>query len=70
MLLFSQVEIAQEVLTPGTGGDDLGYQVGRGNVQPQESKVARPTSKNQIKSFLGLVGFIPAFPLWPAPSMT
>ena len=41
----------------------LGYQVGRGNVRPQESKVAairdwpRPTSKKLVKSFLGLVGY-------------
>ena len=55
----------------------LGYQVGRGNVRPQESKVAairdwpRPTSKKQVKSFLGLVGyyqrFIPGFATLASP---
>ena len=41
----------------------LGYQVGRGKIWPQESKVAairdwpRPISKKQVKSFLGLVGY-------------
>ena len=41
----------------------LGYQVGRGNVRPQDSKVAairewpQPTSKKQVKAFLGLVGY-------------
>ena len=49
----------------------LGYQVGRGTVRPQESKVAairdwpQPLTKKQVKSFLGLVGyyqgFIPGF---------
>ena len=49
----------------------LGYQVGRGKVRPQDDKVAairdwpRPTTKKQVKSFLGLVGyyqrFIPGF---------
>ena len=40
----------------------LGYQVGWGNVRPQESKVSaisdwpRPTSKKQVKSFLGRPG--------------
>ena len=55
----------------------LGYQVGQGNVRPQESKVAairdwpRPTSKKQVKSFLGLVGyyqrFIPGFATLASP---
>ena len=45
----------------------LGYQVRRGNVRPQESKVAairdwpRPTSKKLVKSFLGLVGYYQRF---------
>ena len=55
----------------------LGFRVGRGNVRPQESKVAairdwpRPTSKKQVKSFLGLVGyyqrFIPGFATLASP---
>ena len=55
----------------------LGYQVGRGNVRPQESKVAavrdwpRPTTKKQVKLFLGLVGycqrFIPSFATLASP---
>ena len=55
----------------------LGYRVGRGNVRPQEAKVKtildwpRPTSKKQVKSFLGLVGyyqrFIPSFPTLASP---
>ena len=55
----------------------LGYQVGRGNVRPQESKVAairnwpRPTIKKPVKSFLGLVGyyqrFIPGFATLASP---
>ena len=55
----------------------LGYQVGRGNVQPQEIKVKtildwpRPTTKKQVKSFLGLVrnyqSFIPGFATLASP---
>ena len=55
----------------------LGYRVGRGNVRPQDSKVAairdwpRPTTKKQVKSFLGLVGyyqrFIPGFATMASP---
>ena len=55
----------------------LGYRVGRGNVRPQEAKVKtildwpRPTSKKQVKSFLGLVGyyqrFIPSFATLASP---
>ena len=55
----------------------LGYRVGRGNVRPQEAKVKtildwpRPTSKKQVKSFLGLVGYyqrlIPSFATLASP---
>ena len=55
----------------------LGYRVGRGNVRPQDSKVSairdwpRPTTKKQVKSFLGLVGyyqrFIPGFATMASP---
>ena len=55
----------------------LGYQVGRGCVRPQDEKVQairtwpRPTTKKQVKSFLGLVGyyqrFIPAFATLASP---
>ena len=56
----------------------LGYQVGRGTVRPQESKVAairdwpQPRTKKQVKSFLGLFrlgiisGLHPGLPRWPA----
>ena len=55
----------------------LGYRVGRGNVRPQEAKIRtirdwpRPTTKKQVKSFLGLVGyyqrFIPGFATLASP---
>ncbi len=55
----------------------LGYQVGRGLIKPQEKKVAailsapRPTSKTQVRAFLGLAGyyrcFIPNFSSLVAP---
>ncbi len=55
----------------------LGYQVGRGLIKPQEKKVAailsapRPTSKTQVRAFLGLAGyyrcFIPNFSSLAAP---
>jgi hypothetical protein len=45
----------------------LGYRVGRGNVRPQEDKVAairewpQPRTKKQVRSFLGLVGYYQRF---------
>ncbi|KAL1261364.1 hypothetical protein QQF64_006629 [Cirrhinus molitorella] len=55
----------------------LGFQVGRGLIKPQEKKVAailsapRPTSKTQVRAFLGLAGyyrcFIPNFSSLAAP---
>uniref|UniRef100_A0A8C2IIM4 ribonuclease H n=1 Tax=Cyprinus carpio TaxID=7962 RepID=A0A8C2IIM4_CYPCA len=55
----------------------LGYQVGRSLIKPQEKKVAailsapRPTSKTQVRAFLGLAGyyrcFIPNFSSLAAP---
>lgn len=45
----------------------LGYRVGRGNVWPQEPKLdaikewPRPTTKKQVKQFLGLVGYYQRF---------
>ncbi len=55
----------------------LGFQVGRGLVRPQEKKVAailsapRPTTKTQVRAFLGLAGyyrcFIPNFSSLAAP---
>ncbi len=55
----------------------LGFQVGRGMVKPQEKKVAailsapRPTTKTQVRAFLGLAGyyrcFIPNFSSLAAP---
>uniref|UniRef100_A0A9J8C7I0 Gypsy retrotransposon integrase-like protein 1 n=1 Tax=Cyprinus carpio carpio TaxID=630221 RepID=A0A9J8C7I0_CYPCA len=45
----------------------LGYQVGRGLIRPQEKKVAaflsapRPTSKTQVRAFLGLAGYYRCF---------
>ncbi len=45
----------------------LGYQVGRGLIKPQEKKVAailsapRPTSKTQVRAFLGLAGYYRCF---------
>ena len=45
----------------------LGYQVGRGTVRPQVSKVAsirdwpQPCTKKQVKAFLGLVGYYQSF---------
>ncbi|KAL1269301.1 hypothetical protein QQF64_031590 [Cirrhinus molitorella] len=55
----------------------LGYQVDRGLIRPQEKKVAailsapRPSSKTQVRAFLGLVGyyrcFIPNFSSLAAP---
>ncbi len=55
----------------------LGFRVGRGLIKPQENKVAailsapRPTSKTQVRAFLGLAGyyrcFIPDFSSLAAP---
>ncbi len=55
----------------------LGFQVGRGIVKPQEKKVAailsvpRPSTKTQVRAFLGLAGyyrcFIPNFSSLAAP---
>uniref|UniRef100_A0A9J7YNR7 Reverse transcriptase RNase H-like domain-containing protein n=1 Tax=Cyprinus carpio carpio TaxID=630221 RepID=A0A9J7YNR7_CYPCA len=55
----------------------LGFQVSRGLIKPQEKKVAailsapRPTSKTQVRAFLGLAGyyhcFIPNFSSLAAP---
>ncbi|KAL1250904.1 hypothetical protein QQF64_018700 [Cirrhinus molitorella] len=55
----------------------LGYQVGRGLIRPQEKKVAailsapRPSTKTQVRAFLGLAGyyrcFIPNFSSLAAP---
>ncbi len=55
----------------------LGFQVGRGMVKPQEKKVAailsapRPSTKTQVRAFLGLAGyyhcFIPNFSSLAAP---
>ncbi len=45
----------------------LGFQVGRGLIRPQEMKVAailsapRPTSKKQVRAFLGLAGYYRCF---------
>ncbi len=45
----------------------LGFQVGRGLIKPQEKKVAailsapRPTSKTQVRAFLGLAGYYRCF---------
>uniref|UniRef100_A0A8C1MIS2 Gypsy retrotransposon integrase-like protein 1 n=1 Tax=Cyprinus carpio TaxID=7962 RepID=A0A8C1MIS2_CYPCA len=45
----------------------LGYQVGRGLIRPQEKKVAailsapRPTTKTQVRAFLGLAGYYRCF---------
>ncbi|XP_059418874.1 uncharacterized protein LOC132154357 [Carassius carassius] len=45
----------------------LGYQVGRGQIKPQEKKVAailsalRPTSKTQVQAFLGLAEYYRCF---------
>lgn len=47
--------------------DYLGYRVGQGVIKPEEEKMEkirnapRPTSKKQIRSFLGLVGFYRRF---------
>ena len=55
----------------------MGYRVGCGNVRPQEAKIQtirnwpRPTTKKQVKAFLGLVGyyqrFIPGFATLASP---
>ncbi|XP_057195726.1 uncharacterized protein LOC130557734 [Triplophysa rosa] len=45
----------------------LGYQIGRGLIRPQEKKVeavrsaARPTTKTQVRAFLGLAGYYRCF---------
>ncbi len=45
----------------------LGFRVGRGLIKPQENKVAailsapRPTSKTQVRAFLGLAGYYRCF---------
>uniref|UniRef100_A0A9J8BMN8 Gypsy retrotransposon integrase-like protein 1 n=1 Tax=Cyprinus carpio carpio TaxID=630221 RepID=A0A9J8BMN8_CYPCA len=45
----------------------LGYRVGRGLIRPQEKKVAailsapRPTTKTQVRAFLGLAGYYRCF---------
>ena len=57
--------------------DFLGHSIGKGNIRPDEAKVEkilnspRPTTKKQIRSFIGLVGFyrkfIPQFATLSAP---